>query len=74
MLFRSGTIAMAEPIPFEFAAPGEWRGHCRTITGRKGPIGSYFVRFDWPTDDGPGDGPDWGAGIEGDCRRLEGPA
>lgn len=67
-----GTVAAPEQFQLELAAPGEWRGHCRTVVGRKGPIVFYFIKFDRPTDDGSGDGPYWGAEIEAECLRVMG--
>ena len=34
-----------EPFQLELAEPGEWRGHCRTTTGRKGPIELVAIPF-----------------------------
>jgi hypothetical protein len=64
--FPDGTVGTIT-YPAEFlllASPGEWKGHCRTVLGRKAPIVFYFVQFDRMTDDGSGDGPYSGGEID----------
>ena len=47
----------------------EWNGCRRVHSTPKGLIGSYFVVFDSPHDDGSGDGPYSAAEIEEDSLR-----
>ena len=62
----TGTISVPDAFMLELSGPGEWVGHVRTSAGRKGPITTYYVWFDHPTDDGSGDGPYLGAEIFND--------
>jgi hypothetical protein len=63
----TGTVSAPEPFLLELSGPGEWVGHVRTFRGAKGPVTTYYVRFDHPTDDGSGDGPYSGGEIEAEC-------
>jgi hypothetical protein len=63
----TGTVAAPEPFLRELAGPGEWEGHVRTSRGAKGPVTTYFVRFDRAMDDGSGNGPYAGGEIEAEC-------
>jgi hypothetical protein len=62
-----GTVSAPDPFMVELSGPGEWVGHLRTFPGARGPITTYFVRFDRPADDGSGDGPYGGGEIEAEC-------
>ncbi|MCA9165764.1 MAG: hypothetical protein KDA62_22405 [Planctomycetales bacterium] len=59
-----GTIAHPPDFVIGVCGAGEWQGHRRIHSCRKGMMTSYYVVFDTPADDGSGHGPYLGGEID----------